>query len=195
MRTLARVVLAAVASACLTSLAFAKVRITVDLDAQTMHVESKDRVFDWKVSSGKSGYDTPPGTYGVLWMDKDHLSDEYNQTPMPNAIFFKPGFAIHGAYKSDFGHPASHGCIRLPVAKSAVLFDLVKAEGAEVRITGGEAATTIEANNPKRPDATAGFYDGARSTYGDPSGYRDVPGYGYAPRRASGADSFFGSVY
>ncbi len=139
MRPFVRVLLV-LAAVCVPALAQAKVRITVDLDAQTIHVEAKNRVYDWKVSSGAIGYDTPPGTYGVLWTDKDHHSDEYDGAPMPNAIFFRPGYAIHGAYKSDWGHPASHGCVRLPVAQSAILFELVKAEGAEIRIVGGTPA-------------------------------------------------------
>ena len=117
-------------------LAQAKVQITVDLDKQTIHVEGKSQTYDWKVSSGAFGHETPSGKYGVLWMDKDHHSDEYDQAPMPNAVFFAPGYAIHGASKSQWGHPASHGCVRLPVAKSAILFDMVKAEGADVTITG-----------------------------------------------------------
>lgn len=194
MRIFARVVLAAAAAACLPSAALAKVKITVDLDSQTMHVESKDKVFDWKVSSGASGYDTPPGTYGVLWMDKDHKSDEYDQAPMPNAIFFKPGFAIHGSPKSNWGHPASHGCIRLPVAKSAILFDLVKAEGAEVSITGGEAPTTIEARAPRRGNEAADYVP-APAYYETTPGYSDARDDRYAPRSAPRYDGFFGSVY
>jgi lipoprotein-anchoring transpeptidase ErfK/SrfK len=140
MRSIVHILLVA-GAVYLPAAAEAKVHITVDLDAQTIHVEAKDRVYDWKVSSGARGYDTPPGTYGVLWTDKDHHSDEYDGAPMPNAIFFRPGFAIHGAYKSDWGHPASHGCVRLPVAQSAILFQLVKAQGAEITITGGSSAS------------------------------------------------------
>lgn len=140
---LVRIAFAVLASACLAGAwvapAAAKVRITVDLDNQTMHVEAKDQTFDWQVSSGKEGYETPPGSYKVLWMDRTHRSEEYDGAPMPNAIFFAPGFAIHGFGRSPWGHPASHGCVRLPVAKSAILFDLVKQEGAEIEITGGGA--------------------------------------------------------
>ena len=186
MRPFARLALAAASVLVFPALAEAKVRITVDLDNQTMHVESKDRAFDWKVSSGAIGYGTPAGTYGVLWTDKDHHSDEYDGAPMPNSIFFRPGFAIHGAYKSAWGHPASHGCIRLPVDKSAVLFNLVKAEGAEIRITGGDAipAAPVASAPPRRAagQATAGVLAPADDDYA------------YVPRRAPG-DFLFGSVY
>ena len=178
MRLLASLAVAPAFSACLPSLAQAKVHILVDLDSQTMHVEAKDRTFDWKVSSGASGYDTPAGSYGVLWTDKDHKSDEYDGAPMPNAIFFKPGFAIHGAYKSNWGHPASHGCVRLPVAKSAILWDLVKAEGAEITIPGGDpdaVARNVAARGERSPRAAAAGADDFYS-YEEPR-YRAPPTY------------------
>jgi hypothetical protein len=187
-------------------LAQAKVRIAVDLDAQTIHVEAKSQTFDWKVSSGKSGYDTPTGTAGVLWMDKDHHSDEYDQAPMPNAIFFAPGYAIHGVAKSQWGHKGSHGCIRLPVAKSAILWDLVKAEGgAEVTITGASpetmasvrakaranaaVASNTTPNSSRNADAVApGAVEAQAAAAND-------DGYAYAPERRGRTAGLFGGFY
>lgn len=207
MHTSVRILIAAAGLAALPCAVQAKVHITVDLSRQMMHVETATATYDWPVSSGKFGYETPNGTYGVLWTDKDHHSQEYDNAPMPDAIFFRPGYAIHGAYKSDFGHPASHGCIRLPVAKAALLFDLVKAEGAQIKITGESPATT-EAHRSVRPpvapadaaDGTDGLAAGVGAQeYGTqdyvPGGYATQPypqqgytqqGYasgGYAPPR------------
>ncbi len=195
MRSLARVVLAVVASIGLSSAASAKVHIIVDLDAQTMHVEANDKVFDWKVSSGKPGYETPNGAYGVLWMDKDHHSDEYDGAYMPNAIFFAPGFAIHGFGKSPWGHKASHGCIRIPTAKSAILWDLVKTEGgADVNIVGETTGTvpskeTIASSRAQRGE------DGGAPRYSDDA--RD-DGFDRAAGQHPGDganESLFNSVY
>lgn len=135
----------------------AKVRIDVDLDAQTMHVEGKDGSYDWKVSSGKSGYETPAGRFKVLWMDKEHHSDTYDNAYMPNAIFFAPGYAIHGFGKSPWGHKASHGCIRIPAAKAAMLFEMVKAEGAEINVTGDSPveAPTVASVERRNREASA----------------------------------------
>jgi hypothetical protein len=182
------------------SLAQAKVLISVDLDAQTVHIQGKSATYDWKVSSGQRGYDTPTGTAGVLWMDKDHHSDEYDQAPMPNAIFFAPGYAIHGASKSHWGQRASHGCVRLPVAKSAILWDMVKAEGgAEFTITGDspetmasvrakarEKAAAVASNNAPAA-AAADDRDGAPAPDAQPVGDS-----GYAAPRRGG---LFGSFY
>ena len=196
MHAMIRVVLAAAASACLCAaapaLAEAKVRIAVDLDAQTIHVEAKGQVYDWKVSSGKRGYETPAGKFGVLWMDKDHHSDEYEQAWMPNSIFFAPGFAIHGFAKSAWGRPVSHGCVRLPIAKAAILFDLVKAEGADITITGYSptVAPTVASVRAKQreADAASGGNDGD-------GGYAQT---GYAapqPRPARGFGGLFNGLY
>ncbi len=223
MRTIARLTLAAAAALLAPTLAEAKVHITVDLDAQTIHVEAPGQVYDWKVSSGKKGYDTPAGKFNVLWMDKDHHSDEYEQAYMPDSIFFAPGFAIHGFGKSAWGHKASHGCVRLPVAKADILFDLVKAQGADITITGASdaVAPTVASVRAKaaareqaaaadgdpqdgRADArTARAYQGGYGSadgyaqarqYGDPRG-----SYGYTddaqPTQPARARSFFGSFY
>ena len=219
MRTITRVVLAAAASlgaSVLPGVAQAKVHITVDLDNQTIHVEAKDQVFDWKVSSGKPGYETPAGRFGVLWMDRDHHSDEYEGAYMPDAIFFAPGYAIHGFGKSPWGRKASHGCVRLPVAKAEILFDLVKAQGAEVNIVG-YSPTVLAATPSKRPEASDEAMVG--SAQGDARAYRaedgsapdrfqddrargyDAPAYsdsmigGPRQQRGRSSDDLFGSVY
>ena len=188
MRPIARVCLAIAASVLLAPAAEAKVHITVDLDRQTIHVEAGAKSYDWKVSSGKVGYETPAGNFKVLWMDKDHHSDEYEGAYMPNAIFFAPGFAIHGFGKSPWGHKASHGCVRIPVAKSAILFALVKAEGADVTITGDSptVAPTVAS-----VEAAKAARDGAGGAV--PDDYGDAPD---APTRAPPArGSLFGSFY
>ncbi len=185
--------LALAAAACLAPvIAQAKVHITVDLDRQTIHVDAKEQTFDWKVSSGKFGYETPNGKYGVLWMDKDHHSDTYDQAPMPNAIFFAPGYAIHGASTSSWGRPASHGCVRLPVAKSAILFDLVKAEGAEVNIIGYSPAVVDMHPKPKvKPALAAGDTPPDGQDY--PRTVDATPGG--MPQGGASDEGLFNSVY
>jgi hypothetical protein len=51
-------------------------------------------------------------------------------SPMPRAIFFHGGFAIHGTCElSRLGGPASHGCVRLHPSHAAALFSLVEHSG------------------------------------------------------------------
>jgi lipoprotein-anchoring transpeptidase ErfK/SrfK len=76
-----------------------------------------------------------------------YRSKKYDNAPMPHAIFFYYGFAIHGTYETKFlGRPASHGCIRLSAANATTLFKAVKAEGATITITGtppGQAPAAV----------------------------------------------------
>ena len=89
--------------------------------------------FDWPVSTGRRGYSTPSGTYTATSMNEIWHSKEWDNAPMPHAVFFmKDGHAIHGSYEvKHLGKPASHGCVRLSPQNAAILYDLVKKTGLE----------------------------------------------------------------
>ena len=61
---------------------------------------------------GRAGYDTPNGTFKANRMDADHLSQEWDNAPMPHTMFFDMrGHAIHGFFDvKHLGLPVSHGC-------------------------------------------------------------------------------------
>ena len=76
-------------------------------------------------------------------MEKEHYSQEWDDAPMPNSIFFtKRGHAIHGSYETKrLGTPVSHGCVRLHPANAAKLYALVERMGvtnATVVVTSGK---------------------------------------------------------
>jgi lipoprotein-anchoring transpeptidase ErfK/SrfK len=57
---------------------------------------------------------------------------------MPHSIFFSGGYAIHGTYATgSLGRPVSHGCVRLSPGHAAMLYDMVRREGARISIGGG----------------------------------------------------------
>jgi L,D-transpeptidase catalytic domain len=116
----------------LASVAQANILINIDKSAQHMSV-TVDGVpkYEWAVSTGRPGYDTPNGTFKVNRMDADHLSQEWDNAPMPNTMFFDlHGHAIHGFFDvKHLGLPVSHGCVRLAPPNAQILFNLVKAEG------------------------------------------------------------------
>ena len=88
------------------------------------------QTFVWKVSTGKSGFATPTGAYKPTWLSIDHRSKTYDNAPMPFAVFFKEGYAIHATEAvARLGKPASHGCVRLAPQNAAMFFDLVDAYG------------------------------------------------------------------
>jgi lipoprotein-anchoring transpeptidase ErfK/SrfK len=64
------------------------------------------------ITSGRSGYRTPVGTFRVLSKERVHLSRAFDNAPMPYSVFFIPGIAFHQGSLSV----TSHGCIHLSKA-------------------------------------------------------------------------------
>jgi hypothetical protein len=155
-------------------------RMTVSVDGAQRHV--------WAVSTGRSGYITPSGSYTPFRLEADHYSKEWDDAPMPHSIFFtKDGHAIHGSFDTRrLGSPASHGCVRLAPSNAAALFALVKKEGlANTKVVlSGEtpvSAPAVAKRKPARSEAVA-----TRRWVEDPS---DV--YARAPAREYGAPSSY----
>jgi len=120
----------------------ASVLIAIDLSSQTMHVSSDRASYDWRISTARSGYRTPRGTYRPYQLLRMHYSHKYHMSPMPYSIFFAGGYAIHGTYETaSLGRPVSHGCIRLAPGNAARLFHMVQVEGAEITISGAPPRT------------------------------------------------------
>ena len=103
----------------------------IDISSQTMTVSKHGRVIHkWQVSTARSGYITPRGTYRPTRMHRMWHSRKYDLSPMPYSIFFRGGYAIHGTgYVKQLGRPASHGCVRLNTANAATLYSLVNQVG------------------------------------------------------------------
>lgn len=116
-------------------------RIVIDLSGQRIYFyRGNVLVGESKVSTGKSGFETPPGEYKVIQKDKDHASNLYGKfvgeggevlrsnvdvtkdkrpegaafegAKMPYFLRFHDGYGLHAGHVP--GHRASHGCVRLP---------------------------------------------------------------------------------
>jgi lipoprotein-anchoring transpeptidase ErfK/SrfK len=86
--------------------------------------------YTWRVSTGRPGYGTPAGIFHPQMLARRWFSHKYYNSPMPHAMFFHGGIAIHGTYETAWlGRAVSHGCVRLDPAHAAVLFGLVQREG------------------------------------------------------------------
>jgi lipoprotein-anchoring transpeptidase ErfK/SrfK len=109
----------------------ADVVVQIDKSSQRMAVSVDGMTrYNWPISTGRSGYGTPDGVYHPQLMARRWFSRKYYNSPMPHAIFFYGGFAIHGTYElSRLGGPASHGCVRLHPSNAATLFSLVEHSG------------------------------------------------------------------
>jgi lipoprotein-anchoring transpeptidase ErfK/SrfK len=114
----------------------AKIEAKIDLSAQRMNVYvNGKRAYTWKVSTGKSGYRTPTGTFRPKRMKRVHYSNRYNNAYMPNSIFFLGGYAIHGTTATGrLGRPVSHGCVWLSQGNAKRLYGLVAANRSNSRI-------------------------------------------------------------
>ncbi|MGJ0510123.1 MAG: L,D-transpeptidase [Methylocystis sp.] len=100
-------------------------------------MQSSHGDYTWRVSTARSGYHTPKGSFAPIRMERMHYSRRYHMEPMPYAIFFKGGYAIHGSLRTQsLGRPVSHGCVRLSPSHAATLYRIVKAEGAHISVTG-----------------------------------------------------------
>lgn len=154
-----RRILLALAIIFTASPAFAgEVLVVVDIQMQTMHVRVDGATkYRWDVSTGRSGYSTPPGRYQPIRMHKKYFSRKYDNAPMPFSIFFHGGYAIHGTTDlKNLGRIASHGCVRLHPDNASALFDLVKEHGPEKTVIRVEssAVTTAIITDPRVPEVT-----------------------------------------
>ncbi|MAZ15156.1 L,D-transpeptidase [Oricola sp.] len=105
----------------------------VDLSSQTMTVKKDGRtLYNWRVSTARSGYRTPTGKWSPTRMHEMWHSRKYDMSPMPYSIFFYGGYAIHGTNAvSRLGRPASHGCVRLDTRNARKLYQLTKQVGPQ----------------------------------------------------------------
>lgn len=116
----------------MTSVASAEVFITIDKSEQRMYVETPTDYYEWNVSTGRKGYNTPVGNYQPYLIKPMHYSRKYDNAPMPHSIFFHGGYAIHATEDlKRLGRPASHGCIRLHPRNARWLYRLVQEHGKE----------------------------------------------------------------
>ncbi|BGE87348.1 L,D-transpeptidase family protein [Methylosinus sp. 3S-1] len=100
------------------------------------------------VSTGMPGHPTPEGMFTIIGRERMHHSNLYSNAPMPfmQRITWS-GVAMHLGVVP--GHPASHGCIRLPGGFASKLWGLTRI-GERVVISPHEVAPT-EISHPSLP--------------------------------------------
>ena len=179
--------------------AYASIVINIDKNTQQMivAVDGAQR-YVWPVSTGRPGYDTPNGVFKVNRMDADHLSQEWDNAPMPHTMFFDMhGHAIHGFFDvKHLGMPVSHGCVRLAPDNATILFNLVEAQGMK------ETTVVVSGQTPAYSPAVARQRAPAQAAYAPPMqlspdyGAQPPPGY-VQPQpvpRGYGAQPYYGQT-
>ena len=131
MRRSSAITIIALGAAVAASDAEAKLDLFIDKSTQQISVIQNGRLlYVWPVSTGRDRFSTPSGVYTPERLERTWFSRAYYDAPMPHAIFFHHGFAIHGSYDiARLGGPASHGCVRLHPQDAALLYGMVEQEG------------------------------------------------------------------
>ena len=92
-------------------------KVDIDLRTQRLEAWQGDRlVLQCRISSGRHGR-TPSGEYHAgPFRSRMHHSRRYHNAPMPWSAQIHGHIFIHG-FSEVPPYPASHGCIRLPLAE------------------------------------------------------------------------------
>ncbi len=179
-----------------------KILITIDKATQKMTV-SVDGVeqYHWLVSTGKRGYSTPSGAFTPTSMNEVWYSKEWDNAPMPHAIFFmKDGHAIHGSYEvKHLGRPVSHGCVRIAPQSATILYDLVKRNGMQNtqvvlngETQGGEGMVASSARSGKAASKVAGSARSGKAASKVASSSKSRTRYGQAtPSAFAGNNNYY----
>ncbi|MCK1336937.1 L,D-transpeptidase family protein [Bradyrhizobium sp. 38] len=108
--------------------------IVVSIDRQRVTVYDTNGVFaESPVSTGMKGHSTPMGVFSVIQKHKFHHSNIYSGAPMPymQRVTWS-GIAMHAGVLP--GYPASHGCIRMPMAFAVKMWNWTRM-GARVIVS------------------------------------------------------------
>jgi lipoprotein-anchoring transpeptidase ErfK/SrfK len=111
--------------------------IAVSIEQQKVRVYDSNGLFaESPVSTGMKGHSTPMGVFSIIQKHKMHRSNIYSGAPMPymQRITWS-GVAMHAGALP--GYPASHGCIRMPMAFAMKMWNWTRM-GARVVITPGQ---------------------------------------------------------
>ena len=100
------------------------------------------------ISTGMAGHPTPKGIFTIIGRERFHRSNIYSAAPMPfmQRVTWS-GIAMHLGVVP--GHPASHGCIRLPAEFATKLWGLTKI--GERIVISQEEVTPTEFAHPLLP--------------------------------------------
>src|SRR5258708_1650819 len=111
--------------------------IAISIEKQNLKIyDAKGFFAETPISTGMRGHPTPMGVFSIIQKHKFHHSNIYSGAPMPymQRITWS-GVAMHAGVLP--GYPASHGCIRMPMAFAVKMWNWTKM-GARVIVTPGE---------------------------------------------------------
>jgi lipoprotein-anchoring transpeptidase ErfK/SrfK len=95
--------------------------VEFDWSRQVLALASRGRA--WRVYHASSGKASTPTVFGSFRFYRKQPGT--NSHGMVHSNYFIGGYAIHG-YPSVPNHPASHGCIRVPIPNAASIFGWIR---------------------------------------------------------------------
>lgn len=114
-------------------------------------------------STGKPGHGTPTGVFQILQKDVDHHSKTYGNAPMPYMERLTwDGVALHTGFNP--GHPASHGCVRLPDNFAKELFKITHVGGTVIISNSSKLPTMTLSDGPGGGAAGSGSWSSLSKT-------------------------------
>ncbi|CDF85532.1 hypothetical protein PKB_4207 [Pseudomonas knackmussii B13] len=131
------------------------------------------------VSTGKRGRETPTGVFTILQKKVEYYSDLYDSAPMPYMQRLTwDGIALHAGNLP--GYPASHGCIRMPMAFAKKLYEVTGFTSTTVIISDAKSSP-VEVYHPGllAPQVSDGKASGPASPEAEP--YLNDPGAAVGP--------------
>jgi hypothetical protein len=152
-------------------------QIVISINQQKLHLYADGKeVADTLVATGVPSLPTPTGIFSVIGKERFHRSNIYSGAPMPfmQRITWS-GVALHEG--ENIGHPASHGCIRMPHDFAVKLFSATK---VGVRV--------IVARNEVKPVAFADAHLFVHKAMPAPAPAAAIPAAPEATRTAQAGD-------
>ena len=101
-------------------------QIFISINQQKLHLYSNGvHIADTSIATGVSDHPTPLGVFSIIQKQVFHRSNIYSNAPMPymQRVTWS-GVAMHEG--QNIGHPASHGCIRMPHDFAVRLYRLTR---------------------------------------------------------------------
>jgi lipoprotein-anchoring transpeptidase ErfK/SrfK len=150
--------------------------IEIDLGDQRAYLlKDGHKIAESPISSGREGHPTPTGNFEVIQKDPNHFSNLYGKIvekdsgrvvksgadssmPVPKGCKFVPApmkwfMRFDGAAGMHAGilpgYAASHGCVRMPVAKAKLFYDTIEV-GTPVHVFGSIPARESHEEGPRR---------------------------------------------
>jgi lipoprotein-anchoring transpeptidase ErfK/SrfK len=111
--------------------------VRVSLDGQRLHAyEYGDEAFTFLISSGRYGFDTPPGEYAALakpewvyysWTYGEDNPENYDLGLVQWNVRFRPHYYIHNApWHNNFGRRMSHGCVNASPSTAELIWNWIE---------------------------------------------------------------------